>query len=119
MDSRLSIDYYFFSLIALVCNLFRALYATLSGAIGSLWRDEEAHKNGRRGGRSRRVSMDQSCDKGGSAYDEAAGDYGAYSNSRVHISNRYSPRRYHEPAGSSNNLRQRGNREHDRRYYNK
>lgn len=26
MDSKFSVDYYIFSLIALVCNLFRALY---------------------------------------------------------------------------------------------
>lgn len=77
----------------MVCNLFNALCLAVSGAFSSVFFDNEANKGGRRGGRFRRGNDDQTCDKGGSAYDEFTGDYGTttYTNGRGNNGMRYSP----------------------------
>ena len=86
MNSRLSIDYYFFSLVGLICNLFKAVYVGIAGLFGHGPRGMPAgaHSNSSSPKktnlqRRRQLSMDQSCDKGGSAYNlQGGGNYGSH-----------------------------------------
>lgn len=80
IDNRIGVDYYLFTMVGVIVNLFEILRAAIWGVIRYFWQEEQRQY---RGGRGRHVSMDPSCDKGGSSYEEHVGgadvDYGTRS----------------------------------------